>query len=274
MTISNSADHSQARAIIIAAVIGVAGAIIAAIVGREWGERRAEQDTHGLEARLEQQEHALHTFEAQLSARDATIQSLTNKLEQSRASRGSIRGPANAFQRTVPAMAANADGNETTKITSRPSLPSSPSNQESGAQSRVEPSRSVEVQPQELQSQSSGGLTVTILGCTATGAAVACEMKVTNIRPDRSIRLWAENGSRLIDQAGNETRAAAASLGTSTKTFWWSENNLAEGISVRATLFFEGVPAAATEASLLQVTFGEGNASFGVKFHNITLKRD
>lgn len=74
MTASNSPDGSQARAIIIAAVITVVGAIIAALIGgREWGERRAEHEAGGLETRLEQQEKATQSLQAELSARDATI---------------------------------------------------------------------------------------------------------------------------------------------------------------------------------------------------------
>jgi hypothetical protein len=98
-------------------------------------------------------------------------------------------------------------------------------------------------------------------------------MKITNMRPDRRIRLWAETGSRLIDQDGNEVRAASAGLGTS-QTIWWSENTLAEGTPLRASLVFEQVPTAATEAALLELTFSEARAPFKISFRNVAITRD
>lgn len=129
-------------------------------------------------------------------------------------------------------------------------------------------------QAQEPTPQSNGGLSVTLLGCVATGALVTCEMRITNTRSDRHIKLWAESGSRLVDQDGNESRAAAASLGSSGKTFWWAENDLAEKTPTRAALYFEHVPVSSRKVALLQVTFGEGDASFGIKFHDVGIRRD
>lgn len=247
-----SADHLQSRAIILAALIGVGGAIAAALVGREWGERRAEGDTSRLEVRIEQQERALQAMQERVSAKDATIQSLTQQLHSQRVSGATPIGA------TSPAT------NGATAVAPSPAA-------------AVEPA--ADSQPPTLSeaqapTESNGGLEVTLLGCTATGTAVTCGMRVTNTRPDRQIRLWAERGSRIIDQDGNERRASAASIGTNRMTFFRSDNDLAEATPTRASLYFENVPSSARKAALLQVTFAEGQASFDVKFREVPIDRN
>lgn len=82
MSIAKSADHSQARAIIIAALIGSFATIAAAILGAKAGEHRAEEGVRKLEKKLEDQGKGIKELEAQIRERDKSIQTLAAQLEQ------------------------------------------------------------------------------------------------------------------------------------------------------------------------------------------------
>jgi hypothetical protein len=246
MTTSNSPDGSQARAIIIAAVIGVVGAIIAALIGgREWGERRAEHDAGGLETRLEQQEKAFQSLQAELSARDATIRQgeqraqraeeqlaqATRELTQVRASfpeRTTSSGPSPILQPTTASM----------------------------PQVALEGPVAVErVAPFQILLQL----------CERIGGGVSCDLQIENTG-SRPAYLALGSTSTALFVAGSECRLRGASLGSRR----WNADQfgairLESKIPLIAKLQFEQVPEGVASGALrlvIAVVPGTGPQAF------------
>lgn len=196
MATPQSADHSQARATIIAAVITVIGAVAVALIGREWGERRAEQNTSSLEARLEQQEHALQSLEAQLAARDATITSLTERLKQSRTSSTSVASPDLQLQPSSGEFA-------------KPDLSETSSEESTATASTPDSSASRPTQVERF-----APFNVELEGCDHMGGVLACKFVIENTGDSPANLALRSTSTFAYSKGGSETRVRDARLGS------------------------------------------------------------
>lgn len=225
-----SPDRHQARAIIVAAVIGVAGSVAAAYLGREAGQRGAQDDMRRLEARFEEAQREGQRKDEQLDQALREIAQLRETLSQRVATPGQARTP-----QTTPA----ASTTEQQPVTTDQPVPPT------------------ETQP--LASAKEQGFLFDLMGCNDEGSSIRCDVVVTNQRSDRWI--WISSGrdhaTYLVDAAGNQCSAGDSS-------FTWG--TLPESVPTRMTFEFQRCARSVTHLAFFQIGFKLGSPAFPTAF--------
>jgi len=214
------ADRSQSRAIVLAAFIGLAGTIAAALIGRAVGEHRAESDNGRLESRLQQQEQALQALESQLAERDTKIKELSTRLEQ--VSHSSTH-PKDELQAEV----GNQNNSET-------------------------PQAAEDISPdQKPVMQRFSPFEIALGSCEHIGGVLECKLVFENTS-DKSANLALKSDETFFySEGGAESRVRGASLGSHD----WSANKFSAvtfepNIPIAAKLNFPEVPSSAKTGSM------------------------
>ncbi|HEY3569927.1 MAG TPA: hypothetical protein VGP73_18480 [Thermoanaerobaculia bacterium] len=226
----------------IAGICAIVGAIGGAMVQQHRESVSPEQDSGKLAA-----------LKSQLEERDAKIGELNGRLSSQAQAVEGLQAQLQACQASVAQLKAQGDKPCPTPGTAEVTGVASPSGPSS-------------------QTQIEGGLSVKLERCVATGSEIECEFQVTALREDLRITpLVGRDGSRLVDQDGNEVQASEFKMGSTPAQM--PEVRLVQDIPVRATIFFERVPSSSNTLRLLQVTFALRRHPFSVNFKGITVQR-
>jgi hypothetical protein len=238
MSQPDSPERHQARAIIIAAAIGVVGSIAAAYLGREAGQRDARDDTRRLEARFEEVQRETRNKDEQLAQAVREIGELRQTLSQ----KSRVVVPTR-----LPQIDSSPDSESTVSTVAETPTP--------------DPS-------QPLATAKEQGFQFDMMGCQDDGSSIRCDVVVTNQRPDRWIWISSgrDPGTYVVDAGGHTCTANDSS-------FTWG--TLVEGVPIRATFDFQRCSADGTTLKYVQIGFKLGNpafnSSFKVPFHDVPL---
>lgn len=108
--------------------------------------------------------------------------------------------------------------------------------------------------------------------CWAVGSDLTCNLKITNIKEDRAYKLTAAD-TRIIDALGNEYRPQKLQLGNSEGRDT-VQNQLASGISMKASASFTGISPATRTISLLEIScYLQGIGQYKAQFRDIPVSR-
>jgi TolB-like protein len=114
------------------------------------------------------------------------------------------------------------------------------------------------------------GFLFELKGCKLSGAELTCDLLITNRKQDRELTIRYPQ-SRLIDEAGNETRSAGGFL-ASDPGRGYSLSRLVTDVPTKAQVTFQGLKPEMLEARLFEINcYGEGD--FLLQFRDVPIVR-
>ncbi|NOY63601.1 MAG: hypothetical protein GXP10_10725 [Gammaproteobacteria bacterium] len=128
------------------------------------------------------------------------------------------------------------------------------------------------------QTMEKSGLTFDLKSCRQVEKTLNCGFMITSNSFDRSVTVWlsGSNGSRMLDNAGNEYSVSSIAIGSKKSENWYLSTTLVSDIPTKANLRFTNISSEASSLAVLQVqghaSRGQGKDHFDLKFRDVAIE--
>ena len=234
-------DKSQrhhSRAIVVAALIGAVGYILAAVAGHWLGREQGSERQAALEKQLASSSRETADLRKVLDTQAQELAGLKERLEKEKSTPSS-----NELKE------AKDKGQTEAQDQPQADQHTIPLGLESRQASQIK---------KPLASEREHGFTFDLLECRGEGSVIDCDLMMTNHMPDRWLSLHSDRGrTHVVDDLGGTCSAKST-------TFNWG--TLSREVPLRITVEFGNCPRDVKRLSYVELSFSLGNPAFGEAF--------